>query len=369
MHIKTITVSGLFGRQNPVVLSLYDDLNIMTGRNGSGKTTIMKLAWFIMSGNILLALREINFKICALETSEYTCTVIRTGSMHCKVELDVKGDRTLFEDDEGDPEDEPFLEAAEDKANPVLMAIGGSIFFPTFRRIEGGFSMASGRQRRNRSATRTESDVDESLATFARKLTKQNHLFVSAISTQDIVSLLLQRYATFSEEINAYQGNVSRNVIEKIKHYQQGDGHKQQNADDLLSETRADIEKIETFRTETMKPLDAVKDLVKKLFQHSGILFDKRLSFGDAAEAINSEALSAGEKQMLSFICYNAFYKNAIIFIDEPELSLHVDWQRQLYQILNEQRSGNQFIFATHSPFIYGKYPDKEVSVGVDRGE
>ncbi len=71
---------------------------------------------------------------------------------------------------------------------------------------------------------------------------------------------------------------------------------------------------------------------------------------------------------MLSFICYNAFHKNSIVFIDEPELSLHVDWQRQLYPILKSQESGNQFIFATHSPFIYGKYPDKEVMVGSDKG-
>ncbi|EDZ47000.1 conserved hypothetical protein [Rhodobacterales bacterium Y4I] len=72
---------------------------------------------------------------------------------------------------------------------------------------------------------------------------------------------------------------------------------------------------------------------------------------------------------MLSFICYNAFYKNSVIFIDEPELSLHVDWQRQLFHILNGQESGNQFVFATHSPFIYGKYPDKEIAIGFDRGE
>lgn len=116
-------------------------------------------------------------------------------------------------------------------------------------------------------------------------------------------------------------------------------------------------------------PLNAVRDLVEGLFQHSGISFGTRLSFGDAAEAVTSDALSAGEKQMLSFICYNAFHKDSIIFIDEPELSLHVDWQRKLYPILESQGSRNQFIFATHSPFIYAKYPDKEVGVGSDKGD
>jgi predicted ATPase len=370
MKIKSISVSHLFGKTEPTTYEFNDDLNIITGRNGSGKTTIMKLAWFILSGNILLALKEIDFKSCQIITSEYTCTVIRTGPAHCKVELENKDGKFLFEDDSTDPDLEPFIESAEDKANPILMGTGSSIFFPTFRRIEGGFSMVSSVPVRNRNAHRADTDIDEALSSLSRKLTNKEHQFIAAISTQDIVSLLLRRYASFSEEINNFQGDVSRSVIEKIKRYEYGKSKNQsQEADALLTETRSEIEKIEEFRSKTMLPLDAVRSLVEKLFKHSGISFGKRLNFGDAADAVNSDVLSAGEKQLLSFICYNAFHKNSIVFIDEPELSLHVDWQRQLYTILQSQESGNQFIFATHSPFIYAKYPDKEVAFGVDRGE
>lgn len=368
MYIKSISVLGLFGKQAELKLSLNRDLNIITGRNGSGKTTIMKLAWFIMSGNLLLALREVDFKICMIETDEYYCTVTRTGPIHCKVELEIDGVLHFFEDDEGSPSESPWFESAEDKANPELSAAGGSIFFPTFRRIEGGFSMPTSRSTRNRNALKPDTEIDEALGSLSRKLTNANHTFISAISTQDIVSLLLKRYAAISEDINSYQSQVSQAVLEKIKHYEKGKSNPNE-ADSLLMETRSDIEKIELFRLAAMLPLDAVRKIVEQLFQHSGISFDKRLSFGDAAAAINSDSLSAGEKQMLSFICYNAFQKESVIFIDEPELSLHVDWQRQLYSVLDGQNSGNQFIFATHSPFIYGKYPDKEVAIGVDRGE
>ena len=72
---------------------------------------------------------------------------------------------------------------------------------------------------------------------------------------------------------------------------------------------------------------------------------------------------------MLSFLCYNAFSENTPIFIDEPELSLHVDWQRLLLPTLLEQGAGNQFFIATHSPFVYSKYPDKEILLGDDRGD
>lgn len=368
MKIQAVHVTGLFGKSRNITYKFNADLNILTGRNGSGKTTIMKLTWFIISGNVLLALREIDFKVCTVVTDVYTCTVTRTGPVTCKIELEMGGELLTFEDDDGEPENEPFMDSAEDKANPIIIQSGSSIFFPTFRRIEGGFSMAANVTSRARQSNRAEHEIDETLTSLSRKLSNKEHVFISAISTQDVTGLLLRRYATFSEEINGFQEFVSKHVIEKIRQYESTQSFRL-DADALLSETRAEIEKIEEFRSETMKPLDAIRVLVEKLFQHSGITFGKRLSFGDAAEAVASDALSAGEKQMLSFICYNAFHKNTVLFIDEPELSLHVDWQRQLYPILQSQGSGNQFIFATHSPFIYGKYPDKEVSIGMDRGE
>lgn len=367
MKLIKLTVVGLFGRSEVSTYVFDSSLNVLTGRNGAGKTTVMKLAWLIMSGNILLALREIKFRSCLIVTDEYECTVHQIDSNHCKIELSMNGSDYLLEDD--DQEDEnPFGESAEGKAANFLIPCGGSLFFPTFRRIEGGFSMGVNANARARGGLRSELDVDNSLAAISKKLSHEQHVFVSAISSQDIVSLLLKNYAALSEEANNFQTNVTSRVIERIRQFESTHSVLH-DANALLSETRDEIEKIEKFREQTLAPLTAVRTLAETLFQHAGISFGTRLSFGDAAAAINSDALSAGEKQMLSFICYNAFYKNSIVFIDEPELSLHVDWQRRLYSILDSQKSGNQFIFATHSPFIYGRFPDKEVVIGADRGE
>ncbi|ARW15997.1 AAA family ATPase [Komagataeibacter europaeus] len=371
MILKSVSVLGLFGSKPEVNYIFNDDLNIITGRNGSGKTTIMKLAWFIVSGNILNALREIEFRSVTVETDLYKCSVFRTGPLTCRIELTTRKGTKTYEDSEVFDGDRDFFtppKAAEDQVNPILRNEGGSIFFPTFRRIEGGFSMQqSTSSNRSRPWAIAEAEIDDILSSLSRRLTNKNHVFVSAISTEDVVSLLRKRFSEFSEEINKYQAKISKNVIDKIKVYQREESNREY-ADTLLSETREEIEKIESFRSEKMRPFDAVTKLVENLFQHSGISFGPRLNFGDAAEAVNSDVLSAGEKQMLSFICYNAFTNDSIIFIDEPELSLHVDWQRRLYPILHKQNPKNQFIFATHSPFIYGKYPDKEVALSADRG-
>lgn len=117
-----------------------------------------------------------------------------------------------------------------------------------------------------------------------------------------------------------------------------------------------------------MRPFDTLTTLIRQVFKDKGITVSQSLTLGVAKAAIRARILSAGEKQMFSFLSYNAFAKNSVIFIDEPELSLHVDWQRILFKMLMRQGSSNQFIVTTHSPFIYSAYPEKEFSLDKDRG-
>lgn len=117
-----------------------------------------------------------------------------------------------------------------------------------------------------------------------------------------------------------------------------------------------------------MKPFTVLSDLIQEIFSDKSIKITKSLTLGETKEAITSDKLSAGEKQMLSFLCYNFFSDNTSIFIDEPELSLHTDWQRILFPTLLEQSTNNQFFVATHSPFIYSQFPDKEHILDIDKG-
>jgi len=70
------------------------------------------------------------------------------------------------------------------------------------------------------------------------------------------------------------------------------------------------------------------------------------------------DELSTGEKTLLSKIMYLYFkdYKDKIILIDEPELSLHPSWQNKVLKIYENFAKQNncQIIIATHSPHIIG---------------
>ncbi len=55
--------------------------------------------------------------------------------------------------------------------------------------------------------------------------------------------------------------------------------------------------------------------------------------------------------------------KTGIFIIDEPELSLHVEWQNKFIPNLLEVAGGTQLILATHSPEIIGDRTEKCVEV------
>ncbi len=71
-------------------------------------------------------------------------------------------------------------------------------------------------------------------------------------------------------------------------------------------------------------------------------------------------ALSSGERQIITLI-YAATHmsKQDIVLIDEPEISLHVDWQQPLLKHMAEQLEGRQIIACTHSPVIGVDYEDQ----------
>jgi len=70
------------------------------------------------------------------------------------------------------------------------------------------------------------------------------------------------------------------------------------------------------------------------------------------------DELSTGEKTLLSKVLYLYFkdYKDKVILIDEPELSLHPSWQNKVLKIYENfaKKNNCQIIIATHSPHIIG---------------
>ncbi len=72
---------------------------------------------------------------------------------------------------------------------------------------------------------------------------------------------------------------------------------------------------------------------------------------------ISIHNLSAGEKQLL-LIFFTIFLQDeqpSVLLLDEPEISLHIIWQQKLIETLRQLNPNCQLIIATHSPGIFGK--------------
>jgi len=85
---------------------------------------------------------------------------------------------------------------------------------------------------------------------------------------------------------------------------------------------------------------------------------DYGLSMKSQLEDIDFHLLSSGEKQLFILFAETVLQnrKQSIFIADEPELSLHVAWQRKLLSAVRELNPSAQLIVATHSPEIAGPW-------------
>lgn len=70
--------------------------------------------------------------------------------------------------------------------------------------------------------------------------------------------------------------------------------------------------------------------------------------------SMSLDSLSSGEKQMVSLFARLYLYpKRKIFLIDEPELSLSIDWQRRILLDIVTAPQCEQIVAITHSPFVF----------------
>ena len=64
--------------------------------------------------------------------------------------------------------------------------------------------------------------------------------------------------------------------------------------------------------------------------------------------------LSSGEKQILVILLTVLVQDNrrGVLFMDEPEVSLHVEWQQRLISLIRQLNPNVQIVLTTHSPAV-----------------
>jgi len=132
----------------------------------------------------------------------------------------------------------------------------------------------------------------------------------------------------------------------------------------LLKRTHRIIELLNQFNTQKDKILEPVNNYTDLLHNFiKGKTFEisneKRGGLIVKKEKVSFpyHRLSSGEKQLIILLTETLLQREEpyIFIADEPEISLHIKWQRMLATAISEINPNAQLIFATHSPEIVGK--------------
>jgi len=130
--------------------------------------------------------------------------------------------------------------------------------------------------------------------------------------------------------------------------------------DNSLREQQGSFASIEKYMRSVNEFLGTNKSLAYNLDispnrqQWLGVKFD------DGSFNSGLRTLSSGERQIITLIYASTHMSQQnLVLIDEPEISLHIDWQRKLLSKMAEHIGDRQIIACTHSPVIAADYQDQ----------
>lgn len=419
MHIiDKIEIDGFRGSDKPLVFKLNSHVNFFIGRNGTGKTSLMNLinsAINVDLGTLLIShfqsiqirfkkpgsnsrptlIYQKRFEEAEDEFAIY-CSFQQKASDRAEVHrlyvTDIhsyrwykasRGQYVKRPDHFNDP-----VSVLKEQLNQLVNKSWLSVNRALFK------DMSSEQDRR------FESPVDKKLhqvssefGSYFSQLDKmsasetdrfQTAYFLSLISPPRVDSLhqemkgispakervaLQEMFSEFRLKQSSYStklDNFSRRMTKALDNYQES---KPIPGDEFLTLTDTlrihdlaeEWQRLQEKRRQIYEPKQDFTDAVNSLFYRKTISINagNQLEFyNDAGEVVTVDKLSSGEKQLVILLGETLLQRRrqCIFMADEPEISLHIEWQELLVPSLRTINPNVQIIFATHSPDIVGTF-------------
>lgn len=252
-------------------------------------------------------------------------------------------------------------------------------FYPTYRRVEVGLDKVflNRRDEYNRYELSPKymgfgmNDVKNRISNVLNKMRKDANTAYIEMNANIISELLKKNVSCYIDKYNPIDMHKVDVIIKRIGE------ERIDNIDSLKSfldkssreTTIPNIEFLLYYLQKLVKIYDAQKPLDSKLRKFSDVctkyLSGKKIIYDETLltmnvydyndEKIDFEDLSSGEKQVISIFSkvYLDVVTPCIFIIDEPEISLSIEWQKEfLKDIFNSEKIG-LMIATTHSPFIF----------------
>tara|TARA_R110002020_G_scaffold298965_2_gene514765 strand:- start:1942 stop:3222 length:1281 start_codon:yes stop_codon:yes gene_type:complete len=414
-HIHRVIIEGFWSNQK-IDTKFHRDVNIFIGKNGTGKTTFINLLQGILSVNFDY-LRNIQFSNVEI--------TLKKGRSHHKIrvykeEEDLEYKAIVFKIDQVSfPVPFSALDSGlrtgrvHPKVLSMIEAIKthlDSLYNISYLSVHRELQEIPENEYASR--RRLISNVDQRLNKLMRELTSfqlrleteanelskafesdvlQSMLYDETIDTVDFTKPIEINLKELKNGLNqAYQelGSFNQSVASRISQHIQRIDKAAKSINNWVKKKEGGIdandivplallrrtEKIinlsrdtESKRKEIFAPINNYIHQIQKYIEDKNFIIQQRggLRVEKNGQSFHTGMLSSGEKQLLILLTEALLQegKEFIYIADEPELSLHISWQRMILPSLVELNPNAQLIVATHSPEIAGKRAEKIITM------
>jgi len=406
--VERIKIHGFWGRTT-ASSQFNDEVNVIIGRNGTGKTTFMNILHSILTvdlnglyendfDEVEIKLRKggskksIRVKKIYSESDPYPVVEFKISTKKTTIRSFPPSDRQV-----GLARKRRYLQESMEIRRILDDLIPVSSLSVYRLRNDDEYEV------RDRNGARVISPVDyrldqalSGLANYFYKLSRMANEISNDLQTDVLASILFNKddkdIMHLPESFD--KGVELRNLISSYKQLNSYNSDIDKKIKFHVNSVEKSIDQVERFRNDkveqneelNLKPIEAyyqtkkvidlsldAKNKTKEIYSSidtfieilEGFITDKKFSFEgprliikNEHGIINHSRLSSGEKQLI-ILLVEALLQNKthhLFLADEPELSLHISWQRMIIPSIQRINPNAQVIVATHSPEVASKY-------------
>jgi predicted ATP-dependent endonuclease of OLD family len=341
MKIKRIKLEN-YKRFQSREFSFHDDLTLITGNNGEGKTSLMQAIASVIGG----AVRD-HFNPSDLDWPGFNFRYIQPGRSPVQIEVDLKFEQSevdatiLFCKDLNKINPEKFLTPPNKTNITIQLDYEENKVRATKKSGINAFFLTKGYQYAKMLESKDKN--------FGKRFEKVGSILwydeqrTSNSVTKELIS-----------DFDFNQTNITKEIVSRWYF------------------THLDFkERGYQLREGQFDKFSKLKEIYEKVFQGRklvGATLNKGggngidVLFSDGKNEYDISEFSAGERAIFPILLdfSNQKINNSIILIDEIELHLHPPLQQKFIDMLPHLGINNQFIISTHSPFVASQFSDDQ---------